>query len=39
MIKNNIRTTITDPATGEVYPMGGYADIGFNRGGIASLLE
>ena len=39
MIKNNIRTTITDPTTGEVYPMGGYADIGFNRGGIASLLE
>ena len=33
MTKNNIRTTIMDPATGEIYPMGGYAELGFSRGG------
>jgi len=33
MMENNIRTTILDPDTGELYPMGGYAELGFNRGG------
>ena len=37
MIKRNIRTRITDPNTGEEVLMGGWKELGFNRGGIASL--
>ena len=48
MMSRNIRTTVSDPITGEEFPMGGWKDFGFNKGGsvehfqaggLASLLE
>jgi len=33
MTENNIRTKILDPDTGEIYPMGGWKEFGFSKGG------
>ena len=39
MTDNNIRTTITHPNTKEMFPMGGYKEIGFSGGGLVKLLN
>ena len=33
-MSRNIRTTVRDPITGEEFPMGGWKDFGFNKGGV-----
>jgi hypothetical protein len=36
MISRNIRTTVRDPITGEEFPMGGWKDFGYNKGGVVN---